>query len=136
MGTLGDPTMRYVLVVDGNELVLRGLARALRSPDRHVLTTTRVAEAKSFVDEAQPEVVITDLKLPEQSGFHFIGWIRARLPALPVYVFTGVDSWRIAVRCGRLGATDYFVKTRDTSALIRTVGGTPDPAAAILEWRC
>ncbi len=136
MGPMGEPTMRYVLVVDANELVLRGLARALHSPERLVLTTTRVAEAKCFVDEAVPEVVITDLKLPEQSGFHLIEWIRARLPTLPVYVFTGLDSWRIAVRCGRLGATDYFVKARDTSALIRTVGGRPDPAATMLEWRC
>jgi two-component system, response regulator RegA len=116
-----------ILLVDDNEFLLRSLSRTLRSRGRRVLTAARVADGKQLVEQESPAVVVTDLRLPGESGLELIEWLRARSRDLPVYVFTGVDCPRLAAQCGRLGATDYFLKCRDDEVLMRVLFGPNEP---------
>jgi two-component system, response regulator RegA len=123
----------YTLLVDDNELVLRQLARALRAQGRHVVTATRVPEAKQLAEQRMPGAIVTDLRIPGHSGLHLIEWVRSRQWSMPVFVFTGLDSPRLAALCGRFGATDYFVKSQDTHALLQALLGPREPLCATFE---
>lgn len=125
--------MDYTLVIDDNDLILRSLARALRTQAQHAITTTRVAEAKRLVEQEAPAAVVTDLRLPGHCGPDFIEWMRGRAPITPLYVYTGIDCSRLAALCGRLGANDYFVKGRDTRRLLSALRGMHEPLSARLE---
>lgn len=141
MGDMGDGGAAdardagYTLLVDDNELVLRSLSRALRARRQRVITATRVAEAKQLAEQDPPGIIVTDLRLPGHSGLELIEWVTARAwkVPVPVYVFTGVDCPRLAARCGRIGATDYFVKCRDNDALMGVLLGPRAPLSVKFE---
>jgi two-component system response regulator RegA len=116
-----DASQGAILLVDDNEFLLRSLARTLRGRGRRVLTAARVADGKQLAEQESPAVIVTDLRLPGESGLELIEWVRARSRDLPLYVFTGVDCPRLAAQCGRLGANDYFLKCRDDDALMRVL---------------
>lgn len=94
---------------------------------RGVITATRVAEAINLAKQDLPGAIVTDLRLPGLSGLHLIEWVRAQSWDMPVFVFTGLDSPRIAAQCGRIGATDYFIKCRDNDALLQALLGPAQP---------
>src|SRR5262245_46324334 len=99
-------TGSYVLLVDDNETLLQTLARLLRRRGHRVLTAGCVREAKDLAEQEIPRVVVTDLRFPDLSGIHLVEWLRSRRRDLPIFVFTGMDSCRLASLCAQQGATD------------------------------
>jgi two-component system response regulator RegA len=115
---------RCILMVDDNDLLLSATARLVRGRGHEVVTANRIAEAKAVASQIQPGVVITDLRFSAQSGLDLLEWIKTRWREVPVFIYTGLESWRLAALCGRLGASDYFVKLRDDDAMHRAIDGT------------
>jgi signal transduction histidine kinase len=74
--------------------------------------------------EFQPDVVITDLIMPEMDGFAVIDFVRGVLPPdawLPVLVCTANDSAQSRRRALAAGATDILVKPLDPSELLMRI---------------
>ncbi len=72
----------------------------------------------------QPDVVITDLVMPEMDGYAVIDFIRGVLPPgawLPVLVCTANDSAQSRRRAFAAGATDILVKPLDPSELLMRI---------------
>ena len=57
-----------------------------------------------------PDLVLTDLKLPNQSGVELLKQIKAQLPRTEVAIMTGHGSIESAVDAMKLGAYDYIEK--------------------------
>ena len=70
--------MSRVLLVDDHELIRQGLARAFeRDPDMEVVAqAATVAEALAAWREHEPDVVVTDLQLPDGTGMEIVRAIR------------------------------------------------------------
>ena len=56
------------------------------------------------------DLVILDLKLPDQSGLDVLKEIKFLTPEIPVMMLTAVQETRTAVEAMKLGAIDYFLK--------------------------
>jgi CheY-like chemotaxis protein len=67
-----------------------------------------------------PVVLLLDLKLPKQSGFEVLEWLRAQptLSRLPVVVLTSSAESSDVNRAYDLGANSYLVKPVDSDALV------------------
>ncbi len=63
------------------------------------------------------DVVITDLRMPEMSGFELLSALRALDSNVPVLVMTGYSSVENAVEAMKLGATDFIKKPFDFAEL-------------------
>ena len=111
-----DLSVLRVLYVEDNpadaELAQRVLARAAPWIELDIATT--IAEVKAALQRAElPDVLATDLHLPDGSGIELVSWLRSCGLALPVVVITGSGDDQSALTALRAGADDYLSKHGD-----------------------
>ena len=78
-------------------------------------------EALAKIEESQPDLVITDLVMPELDGLELVGEIRKRFPLVPVILCTSKGSEQTAVEALQRGAASYVPKRLLASDLRETV---------------
>jgi two-component system response regulator AtoC len=99
-----------LLVVD-DEQSIRRLCMTIGSTLGFVCAEAESAEvAVSRLDAETPDLVLTDLKLPNQSGVDLLRQIKALLPRTEIAIMTGHGSIESAVDAMKLGAYDYIEK--------------------------
>jgi DNA-binding NarL/FixJ family response regulator len=114
---------RSVLLVDGHPVVREGLRVLInQQPDMVVCgEAATVAGALRAIAAHKPDVVITELELPDSNGLDLIKDIRARYPRLPVLVFTARDEGVYAGRALRAGARGCIAKETSAENILRAI---------------
>lgn len=118
--------MTRVLICDDQEVVLEGLQTILRSaPEIEVVGTAQDGgEALEKIPQAQPNVVLMDLKMPGMNGIQATRQIRDRFPNVYVLVLTTYDADEWVFDAIRSGASGYLLKDTPRQELIAAVKGT------------
>jgi len=80
-----------------------------------------VAAGLERIQAAAPELVITDLRLPDGTGLEVIRSSRARHPELPLIMITSYSSMESAIASLRAGAVDYIIKPFDNEAFLHAI---------------
>lgn len=90
------------------------------SPACHVVTAGGGREALARMHEASPDIVITDLMMPDGDGEELIRQVRARreFDAIPILVLTAKPDDALRLRLLRSGAQDYLIKPFSTRELL------------------
>lgn len=114
--------MTHVLVVD-DSAVDRRLAGGLleRSRRASVSYAANGREALEQMAHQLPDIVVTDLQMPEMNGLEFVTAVRARHPLVPVVLMTAQGSEDIACQALQKGAAGYLAKSRLVDELLDTV---------------
>lgn len=73
-----------ILIVDDNESAGYLLGKLLQKLGQHVHTVTSAAAALEVISSLQPDVLISDIAMPEMSGYELAQEIRARQPGTPL----------------------------------------------------
>ncbi|NEY28645.1 two-component system response regulator PmrA [Escherichia coli] len=99
-----------ILIVEDDELIQQGLAKALANESYACDCAATAAQAKSLVQVGQYSLIILDLGLPDQDGASLLRQWRRSGVDVPVLILTARDA--IEDRVGGLdaGADDYLVK--------------------------
>lgn len=120
-----------VIVVDDHPVVREGLLAMLsRDPGIEVVGEAGSGEeAIELTTRLQPDIVLTDIRMPGMSGIEITERIKASQPGVAVIVLTMYDSGMYVVEALRAGAAGYLVKDSTREFLcnaIHTVmnGGT------------
>lgn len=108
-----------VLLVDDNEPLRRGLARAIERQGFRVVTAADGREALQVAAETPPHLAIIDLRMPHVSGFDVVRHLKEEDPQRPVLVLSGVDDVEDRVRAFDLGADDFVAKPVHMRELLR-----------------
>jgi DNA-binding NarL/FixJ family response regulator len=91
-GLTQDPTQdpRRVLLIDDHDLIRQGLARAFEGQEDFVVAgqAASVAEGLRQFGTLQPDVVITDVRLPDGTGFDLVREIRGQGHDLGIVILT------------------------------------------------
>lgn len=113
--------MTTVLIVDDSS-VDRELARSLlqKSSSLDVDFADDGAVALHKIAEKQPDLVITDLHMPNVNGLDLVEEIHLKYPSIPVVLITGKGSEDLAVLALKHGAASYVPKTELANDLFRT----------------
>ncbi|HEX6209993.1 MAG TPA: sigma-54 dependent transcriptional regulator [Methylomirabilota bacterium] len=101
----------HILIVDDEPDMVDNCARILRRAGHHCSTTTDPHRALALLDSARPDLLVTDLKMPEVDGLTLLRRAHELDPALPVIVITAFATIESAVAAVRGGAFDYLPKT-------------------------
>lgn len=78
-----------ILVVDDDEDIRRSSAAVLARGGYEVRIADGGFEALTLMRQALPDLIITDLRMPNMSGFELLSVVRRRFPQIPVIVITG-----------------------------------------------
>jgi DNA-binding NtrC family response regulator len=99
-----------LLILDDDPLVLKSLSEYLRIEGYDVTATDTLEEAKDRLQRDQFRVTLTDVRLPEGSGFDLLQHIKSANVSTAVIMMTGYGSIEDAVRAIKMGAFDYVTK--------------------------
>jgi DNA-binding NtrC family response regulator len=122
MSDAGTPGFR-ILMVDDEPAWLRAMSLTLeRSAGlRHVLTCQDPRRVLELLAGDDVGVVLLDLNMPGLPGEELLARINAEHPDVTVIVLSGLNQLETAVRCMKMGAFDYHVKTEEEDRLIAGV---------------
>ena len=98
-----------LLYVDDQSVNRRLIERALLAAGWRVRTAGSGAEALRELDEAPPDLVLTDLHMPEMDGFELTRRIRKAAPGLPVVAFSASTTDEAAVSADDRSLFDEFL---------------------------
>ncbi|MFQ5749159.1 MAG: sigma-54-dependent transcriptional regulator [Planctomycetota bacterium] len=125
MNSLADP-IRFpqpsprVLVLDDERMIRWSLRSAFEEAGALVEEAASLEEGRRRLQEAWPDLLVLDLKLPDGNGIDFLKEVRSEDPNLPTLVITAFGSVRGAVEAIREGAFDYVSKPFDLDDLLLT----------------
>ena len=101
---------RSILIVDDEPLTRKSLYEILKFQGYKVTTSKDGQEACQAIENEPPDVVISDLKMPNIDGLDLLKEIKSRNPDTAVILMTAYGSIENAVSAMREGAFDYITK--------------------------
>jgi two-component system response regulator HydG len=110
-----------VLVVDDDALARSGLQKMLSSEGYLVDVANDGVNALGLANEHCPDVVVTDLMMPNMDGWELIRQLHEQHRELPVIVVSGAGDLQSAVTAMRDGADDYVMKPVNFDALTQSI---------------
>src|SRR5713226_5560642 len=111
-----------LLIDDDPDLLPDQVAHAFPAPAHRVEIAHTGAEGLERVADVRPDVILLDLRLPDQSGLDVLRQLRQIDARIPVVVVTVVRSADSAIEAMRQGAYDYLLKPLDLQKLDRVIG--------------
>src|SRR3989454_7561176 len=106
-----------VLVVDDEDGIRHALDRFLTRLGYRVLQATSGAEALERQAVDSPDVMLSDIRMPNMSGVELVPKALAQDADLAVIMLPAIDEPRTAIECLKLGAYDYLIKPVDLDEL-------------------
>ncbi|NOX25138.1 MAG: sigma-54-dependent Fis family transcriptional regulator [Deltaproteobacteria bacterium] len=116
--------MPNILVVDDERNIRKVLSNYLHKEGFGVETARNYEEAAHKVSEAGIDLVLSDMRLPGQSGLDLLRWIKRTQPSLPVLVITAYGSIDNAVEVMKSGASSYLTKPVDLDEMLALIRHT------------
>ena len=110
-----------ILVVDDELSARSGLAKLLDQEGYEVETAADGVQALALVADKAPNLIVTDLKMPNMDGMELLAKVREQYPDIPTIVTTAFGEVSSAVLAMRAGAEDYLTKPVDFDALLLAV---------------
>jgi two-component system, chemotaxis family, chemotaxis protein CheY len=128
-----------ILVVDDDEITRCLIEESLRYAGHQVLVAANGVSGMRLLRREQPDIVITDILMPDQDGFGMIMAVRREKPAAKIIAISGggvLGSLDLLVSARRLGADDTLVKPVMPDALLDCVNRflPKDAPAAAMSW--
>lgn len=117
--------MAVVLIVD-DSAVDRARAGGLLKKDASLVPiyASNGKEALAIIAKEAPDIVVSDLQMPEMDGLELVEAIRRESLSLPVILMTAHGSEETAIKALRKGATNYVAKrnlARELTAIVRGI---------------
>lgn len=114
--------MPTVLVVD-DSATDRRLAVGLlqKAPHMDVVQATDGRDALRQIELHLPDLVLTDMMMPEMNGLELVAEVKEHYPLLPIILMTSLGSEEIAVQALQKGASSYVPKRSLASELLEVV---------------
>ena len=110
-----------VLVTDDDAAIRTVVREALRRAGHIVETAASIADLNRALRTFRPQVLVTDVVLPDGNGLDAVPDIIRQHPDMPVIVLSAQNTFTTALRATEQGAFDYLPKPFDLSELTRAV---------------
>ena len=110
-----------VWVVDDDQSVRWVLEKALRQADMQARSFERAEHLLDAIGQDEPDVLITDVRMPGMSGITLLERLRERSPELPIIVITAHSDLENAVAAYKGGAFEYLPKPFDIDEAVELV---------------
>lgn len=112
--------MYTVLLVDDEEEVIQVIMRKINWEELGfsvIGSAGNGVKALELVEEFQPDVVVTDIKMPYMDGLELSNRVKSEFPATKILLFTGFDEFEYAKEAVHLEVEEYILKPVNSAEL-------------------
>jgi len=112
-----------ILIVEDNDILRDGYQFLLETEGYRVIPARHGHEALQQMQHATPDLILSDISMPEMDGYSFYDAVRAQpdLAAIPFIFLTALGERDIIFTSKRLGVEDHLIKPVDRQELVTTV---------------
>ena len=100
-------------------------------------TVSNIARARRELTDKHYDIILSDLRLPDEDGIALLNWMRRKDIAIPLIIMTGYADIQSAVQAMKCGANDYISKPVQPDQLLKKIqealqsgSNTPPPPHA------
>lgn len=118
--------MKRIMVCDDEPHILEGLRYLLRGPDRQIDVASSGKEALQRIAEQKPDLLITDIMMPEMSGLEVVSILRGQNTTkdLPIIILTAKGQAQDAAMAQQVWGATVVAKPFNPQELKELVSTT------------
>ncbi|MTW06161.1 nitrogen regulation protein NR(I) [Pseudoduganella ginsengisoli] len=113
--------MKPIWIVDDDESIRWVLEKALARENLATRSFANARDAIAALDRETPQVLVSDIRMPGDSGLDLLAVVKERLPALPVIIITAFSDLDSAVAAFQGGAFEYLAKPFDIDKAVELI---------------
>ena len=113
--------MKPIWLVDDDQSIRFVLEKALAREEFAVRSFTNARDVLTALDDDEPQVLVSDIRMPGGSGIELLAKVRERMPALPVIIMTAYSDLDSAVSAFQGGAFEYLPKPFDVPKAVELI---------------
>ena len=105
--------MLRIMVVDDEPIILKGIKSIIKRRAQDYVVAGEAKSLEEAVNTAlacRPDVIITDIRMPDGTGLEMIERLLDKLPDTKYVVLSGYGEFEYAQEALRLGVSDYILK--------------------------
>jgi two-component system, NtrC family, nitrogen regulation response regulator GlnG len=110
--------MKPIWILDDDKSIRWVFEKALARTDLEFKTFSSTAEALNALNREQPQVIVSDIRMPNGSGLDFLTEIKQKYPEIPVIIMTAYSDLESAVAAFQGGAFEYLAKPFDVDQAV------------------
>jgi len=103
----------HIWVIDDDQSIRWVLEKALKSAGLQVSSFETADAALEYLDNSQPDAIITDIRMPGMDGLDFLNIVNQKYPEIPSIIMTAHSDLDSAVSAYQGGAFEYLPKPFD-----------------------
>ncbi len=113
--------MKPIWIVDDDQSIRFVLEKALAREDLAVRSFTNPRDVLAALDDDEPQVLVSDIRMPGGSGIELLAKVKERHPGLPVIIMTAYSDLDSAVSAFQGGAFEYLPKPFDVPKAVELI---------------
>ncbi len=113
--------MKPIWIVDDDQSIRFVLEKALAREDLAVRSFSNPRDVLLALDDDQPQVLVSDIRMPGGSGVDLLAKVKQRFPGLPVIIMTAYSDLDSAVSAFQGGAFEYLPKPFDVPKAVELI---------------
>ncbi|WP_278961084.1 sigma-54-dependent transcriptional regulator [Bacteroides pyogenes] len=113
--------MKSILIVEDDITFGMMLKTWLSKKGFQVSSVSTIARAQKYIEVQTVDLILSDLRLPDQEGIDLLKWMNKEQIAIPLIIMTGYADIQSAVQAIKLGAGDYIAKPVNPEELLKKI---------------
>ncbi len=113
--------MKPIWIVDDDESIRWVLEKALARENLATRSFANARDAVAALEHETPQVLVSDIRMPGDSGLDLLALVKQRHPGLPVIIITAFSDLDSAVAAFQGGAFEYLAKPFDIDKAVELI---------------
>ncbi len=112
--------MYKVVIIDDEPIIVEGISRMIKWDQfncKIIATANDGTEGTQLIRRHQPDIIITDISMPDLDGLSMIAGLKSEFPNMEISILTGYRKFEYAQRAIRLGITRFLLKPSNMEEL-------------------
>lgn len=112
--------MYKVVIIDDEPIIVEGISRMIKWDQyscKIAATANDGIEGAQVIREYRPDIIITDISMPDMDGLSMIAGLKSEFPNMEISILTGYRKFEYAQQAIRLGVTRFLLKPSNMEEL-------------------